>query len=388
MGLRLPTAAVIEVAVILGISTLLVGLVAALAVRLLSTVRLQLIGLTVVAVALPLSAVLASGWVMFHMHDDVKILAVSAASALSAVIGALLVAHWIVEPIDDLRLTSRRLASGDLFARARPFERPVELAELSASFNEMAVNVEQIFDARRQLVAWASHDLRTPVAAIRAMVEAVEDGVASADEYLPAIGEQVGGLSLLIDDLFELACIDAGVLTLQLQRVQLGDVVETCLRAVSAQARARNVRLETRIDDATPEVTAAPEKVERVLLNLLVNALRHTPSDGSVAIVVEPSERGVDVSVEDTGTGLGDAGPERVFERFWKADDSRTRQTGLSAHRPGRRSREGTPADTGGAGLGLAIARGLVEAHGGTIWAEPRPEGGARFVFALPVASH
>ena len=102
----------------------------------------------------------------------------------------------------------------------------------------MAANVEQIFDARRQLVAWASHDLRTPVAAIRAMVEAVEDGVASADEYLPVIGEQVGGLSLLIDDLFELACIDACVLTLQLQRVRIGDVVDTCLRAVSAQARA------------------------------------------------------------------------------------------------------------------------------------------------------
>jgi signal transduction histidine kinase len=332
-------------------------------------VRLQLAGLTVLAVSLPLGAVLASGWVMFHMHDDVKILAVSTAAALSAVIGALLVAHWIVQPIDELRLASRRLATGELTARAPALARPAELSELATSFNEMAANVEEIFDARRQLVAWASHDLRTPVAAIQAMLEAVEDGLASADEYLPALGEQVRGLSLLIDDLFELARIDAGALTLQLQRIRLGDVVETCLRAVGAQARACNVRLEARIDQTTPEVAAAPDKLERVLLNLLTNALRHTPSDGSVAVIVEPSERGVDVAVEDTGSGLAGDGPERVFDRFWKADDARSRPNG------------------DGAGLGLAIARGLVEAHGGTIWAEPRPGGGARFVFALPAAA-
>jgi signal transduction histidine kinase len=356
-----------DVAIVLGLSTLLVGIAAALLVRLLPTVRLQLIGLTFLAVALPLGAVLTSGWVMFHMHDDVKILAVSAASALSAVIGALLVAHWIVKPIDDLRVASRRLASGELSARAPSLERPAELQELSTSFNEMATNVEEIFDARRQLVAWASHDLRTPVAAIQAMLEAVEDGLAPADEYLPTVGEQIRGLSLLIDDLFELACIDAGALTLQLQRIRPGDVVDTCLRAVDAQARARNVRLEARIDRATPEIAAAPDKVERVLMNLLTNALRHTPSDGAVAVAVEPSERGIEISVEDSGNGFTRYAAQHVFDRFWKADEARSRSDG------------------GGAGLGLAISRGLVEAHGGTIWAEPRPGGGARFVFALPI---
>jgi signal transduction histidine kinase len=332
-------------------------------------VRLQLTGLTVLAVALPLVAVLTSGWVMFHMHDDVKILAVSAASALSAVIGALLVARWIVGPIDQLRLASRQLATGDLAARAPRLERPAELSELATSFNEMAANVERIFDARRQLVAWASHDLRTPVAAIQAMLEALEDGLASPEEYLPAVREQVQGLSLLIDDLFELACIDAGALTLQLQSTRVGDIVEACLRAVDAQARVQGVRLESRVDDATPEISAAPDKVERVLLNLLTNALRHTPSDGSVAVIVEPADEGVHVAVEDTGTGLAPGGELRIFERFWKADDARSRSDG------------------GGAGLGLAIARGLVEAHGGTIWAEPRPGGGARIVFALPLAA-
>ena len=249
-----------DVAIVLGLSTLVIGIAAALLVRLLPTVRLQLIGLTFLAVALPLGAVLASGWVMFHMHDDVKILAVSAASALSAVIGALLVAHWIVKPIDELRLASRKLADGELSARAPRLERPTELQELAASFNEMATNIEDVFDARRQLVAWASHDLRTPVAAVQAMLEAVEDGLATPDEYLPAVAEQIRGLSLLIDDLFELACIDAGALTLQLQQVQPRHVVDTCLRAVNAQALARNVRLEATIDEATPTIAAAPER--------------------------------------------------------------------------------------------------------------------------------
>ena len=359
----------IEVAIILALSTLVIGILAALLVRQLPTVRLQLIALTVLAVTLPLVCVLASGWVMFHMHDDVKILAVSATSALSAVIGALLVAHWIVRPIDQLRDASRKLAGGDMGARAPHLARPAELSELGRSFNEMAANVEQLFEARRQLVAWASHDLRTPVAAIRAMLEALDDHLATPEEYLPALQEQVRGLSLLIDDLFELACIDAGALTLQLETVQVTDIVQACLRAVDAQARERRVHLEARIDDTTPDITAAPDKLERVLLNLLTNALRHTPSDGSVAVVVESTGRSVRFAVEDTGAGLPPSAERRIFERFWKADDARTRTDG------------------NGAGLGLAIARGLVEAHGGTISAESRPGGGTRVVVALPTAA-
>jgi signal transduction histidine kinase len=360
---------VIDVALVLALCTLVVGVAAALLVRLLPTVRLQLTALALLAVTLPLGAVLTSGWVMFHMHDDVKILAVSAASALSAVIGALLVARWVVQPLEVLRAASRQLATGELQARAPALAGPTELAELSASFNEMATSLEAIFDARRQLVAWASHDLRTPVAAIRAMLEAVEDCLATPEEYLPALREQVQTLTLLIDDLFELACIDAGALTLHLQRTKLADVVDASLRAVDAQARARRVKLEARIDQATPEIDAAPDKLERVLLNLLTNALRHTPSDGSVAVVVSRGIDDVRVAVEDTGKGVDPRSLERIFERFWKADDARARGDGE------------------GAGLGLAIARGLVEAHGGAIWAEPRAGGGARVVFALPTRS-
>lgn len=355
-----------EVALIIVATTLAVGMAAASTIRLLPSVRLQLTALALLAVGLPLGAVLTPGWVMFHMHADVKILMVSVASALSAVIVALLVGSWILRPLERLRNASAHLAAGELSARA-PIQGPSELADVGRSFNAMAHNIEELFDARRQLVAWASHDLRTPLSSLRAMLEAVEDGLAEADEYLPAIAQQVETLSMLVDDLFELARIDAGALTLELRDYPISSVIEACVSTIGPEARARNVRLETRLDPRVTDVRMAPEKVERVLLNLLANALRHTPSDGAIAVVVQAAPDGIRVAVEDSGEGLTTAAASRMFERFWRGDDSRTRATG-------------------GAGLGLSIAQGLVAAHGGTIWAETRAAGGARVTFTLPGA--
>ncbi len=169
----------IALALIVAGATLAAGLAATFLLRLLPTVRLQLAGLALLAVALPLAAVLLSGWVMFHMGDDVKILAVAAASALVAVAAALALGTSIARRIDRLRTASGALAAGDLSARA-PDSGPRELAELGRSFNEMAANLEELFDARRELVAAASHDLRTPIASITAMLEAIEDGLADA----------------------------------------------------------------------------------------------------------------------------------------------------------------------------------------------------------------
>ena len=156
--------------------------------------RLQLAGLAVLAVLLPLGAVLASGWVMFHMGDDVKILAVTAASALTALVAALLVARSIADSIDRVREASVELARGNLDARA-PDGGPAEVAELAASFNEMGENLSRLFDTRRELVAWASHDLRTPLANMQAMLEALEDGLGEPEEYVPVLREQVHVLS-------------------------------------------------------------------------------------------------------------------------------------------------------------------------------------------------
>jgi len=350
-------------ALIVALATLGIGLALAALLRLLPTVRLQLAGLAVLAVLLPLGAVLASGWVMFHMGDDVKILAVTAASALTALVAALLVARSIADSIDRVREASVELAHGNLDARA-PEGGPAEVAELAASFNEMGANLSRLFDTRRELVAWASHDLRTPLANMQAMLEALEDGLGEPDEYVPVLREQVRVLSMLVDDLFELARIDAGALTLEMHRLPVAPIVSSSLRGVEAEARSRHVTLAAEVDD---DVIArfAPEKVERVLMNLLTNALRHTPSDGAVAVRVEPHPGEVQVAVEDSGEGLDAEAQERMFERFWRGDQARSAR---------------------GAGLGLAIARGLVEAHGGRIWAEDREGGGARVCFTLPAA--
>ena len=171
-------------------------------------------------------------------------------------------------------------------------------------------------------------------------------------------------LSAIVDDLFELARIDAGALTLDLEEASLAVIAEASLRGIDAEARAKGVRLEARIDPLAPSVLCAPAKVERVLLNLLANALRHTPADGAVAVVVRSEGGSVLVAVDDTGSGLPPGAADLMFDSFWRGDSARSDE---------------------GAGLGLAIARGLVRAHGGTIWAESRPEGGARVAFTLPI---
>ena len=184
---------------------------------------------------------------------------------------------------------------------------------------------------------------------------------------MPAIRTQTEILSGLVDDLFELARIDAGVLTLELRDAPLDELVSRCLSSLDAEARAREVGLASRVS-ADLLVRIAPDKVERVLLNLLANAVRHSPRNGEVAVVVQTDTDHVIVAVEDTGNGLEPGASQRMFDRFWRADESRARSSG-------------------GAGLGLAIAKGLVQAHGGTIWAENRNGGGARVAFTLPLAA-
>ena len=363
MGCGLPVRAVIGFALTMAAATLVAGVGLFLTLRRLPSLRLQLVGLALVATLLPLAAVLASGVVMFDSGHDLTILVSAAASASAAVVGGFLLARSTSAHVRRLQEAASDLACGDLTVRAG--ERgPGELADLAASFNAMAGRIEDLFDARSQLVAAASHDLRTPLASIQAMVEALQDGLAEPDRYLPAIREQTQRLGRLLDDLFELARIDAGALTLQMREARLSALVESCVRGVEAEARARGVRVELRVEDVPP-VRCAPPEVERVLMNLLTNALRHTPSDGAVAVSLESRDSEVRIWVEDSGTGIPEDSRERVFERFWRADAARS-------------------SGGAGAGLGLAIARGLVEAQGGRIWAEEGALGGACVCFTLP----
>jgi signal transduction histidine kinase len=339
---------VIVFALIVAGATLGAGLASALALKLLPSANLRLAGLALVSVALPLTAVSVSGTVMFSSGHDMTLLFVAAASSSAAVFAGLVVARSIAGPVQRLRAASSELAAGDLRARA-PESGPREIAELGATFNEMAANLERLFDVRRQLVAWASHDLRTPLASMQAMLEALEDGLVEPEQYLSSLREQVRALSAIVDDLFELARIDAGVLTLELAESRLGPLVEACLRGIEPEARARQITLDADVN-GSPPVLCAPDKVERVLYNLLANALRHTPTDGSVAVRVRPLANEVCVTIEDTGAGF-DAESVR------------------------------------GSGLGLAIARGFIEHQGGRIWHENRPGGGASISFTLPAAA-
>ena len=356
----------ITFALIVALATLGTGLGVAFSLARLPTLKLRLAGLALLGVGLPLAAVLLSGAVMFTSGHDLTVLLVAGAASTAAVAAALLLARSVARPVERLREAAGDVAGGDLAARA-PEEGPREIAELAGAFNQMTRDVEELFDARRQLVAWASHDLRTPLASMQAMLEAVEDGLAAPEHYMPALRDQVQKLSTLVDDLFELARIDAGALTFELREASISRLVQSCVRGLEAEAEARHVHLKTQLDSFEASARCAPDKVERVLLNLLANALRHTPSDGSVAVLVEPLDHEVRVTVEDTGRGLSPESQRRMFDRFWRGDPARS---------PGR----------GGAGLGLAIARGLVEAQGGRIWAENRPGGGARISFTLPAA--
>jgi len=341
------------------------GVVMAVLLPRVSRLRGQLVLLSVGAVAAPVAAVLIAGAVMFSAHDAIVLSLVSGASAVTAAAVAYVLSRRLGATVDSFRAAAGRIAAGDLGARL-PDEGSAELRAIAGSFNDVVSSLARLIDTRRNLVAWASHDLRAPLASLQAMVEAMQDGLATG-EYLPEMQRQVAMLSRLVDDLFELSRIETRSLDLDLVEVPLAELAAGCIRSLRPQADARRVRLEV-ATDGDGRARCAPDKIERVLMNLLANALRHTPSDGSVAIHVRSAAGAVTIAVEDTGDGLPEGARDHVFDSFWRADASRT----------------GSP-DTG-TGLGLAISRGLVEAHGGRIWAEDREGGGARFVFTLPAA--
>jgi len=330
------------------------------------SLRVQLVGLAALGVSVPLLAVLSSGLLMLG-RDELLALGLACLAGSAALAGALLLGRRIRSGIDALRAAPAAVAAGDLSARA-PRGGPAEIDALAESFNVMAERLEELFDARRRLVAWAGHDLRTPIASLRVMIEAVEDGLASPGEYLPHMRAQVEALSGLVDDLFELARLDAGDLRLDLRDEPAAALVEAAVGRVRAEAAARGVHVAADVPDPSWTVRCAPDKVGRVLDNLLTNALRHTPRHGEVRLALQGRGAELEMAVEDSGDGLPPETLARMFDHFWRGDPARAR-------------------DGAGAGLGLAIARGLVEAHGGRIWAENRERGGARVVFTLPVAA-
>ena len=340
-------------------------------------VRGHIAGAGLIASLLLLGMVLGGARAMFISgHDLSVLLTMLLFAALLAVGFSLYGAGPLARRIEELRRGTARLAAGDLDAEV-PADGHDELAMLAGDFNRMARELREaaarereMDKARRDLVAAVSHDLRTPLASARALIEAVADGVTGDAEvearYLAAARGEIEKLGRLVDDLFELSRIDAGMLRLDLEEASLRDLISDTLSSFKPRAEDKGVSLIGEVSDGVDPVLASPPRLQRVLDNLLGNALRHTPPGGEIHLRVEPGEDVVRVEVSDTGEGIAREDLPYVFDRSFRGERSRA-----------------SGGDDSGAGLGLAIARGLIEAHGGEIGVESQPGHGSRFRFTL-----
>lgn len=276
--------------------------------------------------------------------------------------------------IQLLDAAAQRIAGGDLEVRI-PVEGRDEIAKLAGSFNRMAAQLQagaekqqEVENLRRDLIAWVGHDLQTPLASIRAIVEALADGVVDDPEtvqrYLMTAQKEIRALSNLIDDLFQMAQLDAGGVPLNCEDNSLSDLVSDTLESFSELANRREIQLEGSVADGIDPVYMDAPLVGRALNNLLSNALRYTPQGGTIGVTVGKSGEAVLTEIWNTGEGIREEDLPYIFERFYRGEKSRSRTTG-------------------GSGLGLAITKGIVEAHGGEIGVESR-EGRTCFSFTLP----
>jgi signal transduction histidine kinase len=285
-----------------------------------------------------------------------------------AAVVTFLLSRRILSPVESLAQAARRVSHGDFSQRVKANSKD-EFGELAIAFNAMAEDLERTERLRRNLVADVAHELRTPLSNIQGHVEAIRDGLLPAEPAtFDSIYEEVLLLARLVEDLQELTLAEAGQLTLLRQSA---DVVEIARRAaVAAQppAEARGLTIETDFPPQQAIAEVDPERIGQVLRNLLSNAITHTSEEGHITVSLKDEDHELRVTVADTGGGIPPEDLPYVFERFYRVDRSRVRATG-------------------GAGLGLTIARRLVEAHGGTISVESELGKGSRFTFTLPKGS-
>jgi two-component system OmpR family sensor kinase/two-component system sensor histidine kinase BaeS len=285
---------------------------------------------------------------------------------LTLIIGLLLVRR-VITPLAEVIAAARAVAEGDLSRRVQ-VQGPDDLRALSDSFNHMAEALQRNEQERRNLLADVAHELRTPLTVIRGRLEGILDGVYAADEthIAPAL-EETYILERLVDDLRLLTLAEAGQLHFDLKAVSLGDLAGCTIEMFAPQAAESQIVLDLQANPGLPLVQADPQRVEQVVGNLLNNALSFTPTGGKITIQVDAVAEGVQLSVRDSGPGVPEADLPLIFDRFWRAEKSRSRAYG-------------------GSGLGLAIARQMIEAQGGKMFAENAPEGGLRVGFVLPRA--
>lgn len=349
-------------------------------VRYLRSLRWALLVTMFLTVALIFLNVWVSAQLMFINEYDLAVTgALLVFAGVIALIFGFFVSSALTESIREMAKAAEQIAGGKLDTRLR-VEGNDELAEFARRFNDMVTSLQEVDEEkrrldqqRRDLIAWSSHDLRTPVTAIRAMIESMVDGVVTDPQttarYLHNMALEVQNMTRLIDNLLELAQLDAGHIKLDYQMISLRDLISDSLGGIRVRARQQGITVRGEVDPKVDMVYIAPDKIQRVLSNLLDNALRYTPEGGIVALRALRDRESVRVSVRNNGAGMVALDVSQVFTRFYREERSRSRS------QDGRR----------GAGLGLAITRGFVEAHGGRIWVESSAEDGVTFTFTLPL---
>jgi signal transduction histidine kinase len=341
-----------------------------------ASVRWLTVGVATTAVLAVVAGTVATSRAMFLSGHDLGVISlVAAVAGVVALLFALAVGSALARWSRDLADEARRFGeSGSFVSDASG---PAEFAELSEELRRTSEKLADSRDrelaleqSRRELVSWVSHDLRTPLAGLRAMTEALEDGLAEDPaRYHAQMRAEVDRMVRMVDDLFELSRIHAGVLRLSPQPVALGDVVSEALAGADSLARARGVRLGGQVEEDVL-VTADAAGLSRVVSNLLMNAIRHTPADGVVEIHGRAVPDGVELSVTDACGGMREEDIPRVFDVGWQGGNARTPD-----HVAG--------VGGAGAGLGLAIVKGIVEAHLGQV-AVANHDPGCRFLVRLP----
>lgn len=332
-----------------------------------------------------LAILLVSMPMFISTHDAQFLLVLLVFSGLVSLGFGYLMSRAITRGLSELTVGAEKIANGDFSARVQVTSGD-EVERLGAAFNDMAEKLQraaakqnELEQARRDVVAAVSHDLRTPLASLRAMIEAINDGVVTDEtttqRYLKNAQLQAENLSLLVDDLFELSQLDAGVMQWRVEPSSLRDLISDTLETMHVHAAEKNIKLSGWVDPNVDPVLMNSHKMQRVLYNLIQNAIRHTPTDGTIFVEARKRERDQEVQVDviDTGEGIPESDVPRIFEQFYRGEKSRSRES--LGYRSG-----------GGAGLGLAIAQRIVQAHQGKIWVESKRGAGSKFSFTVPRA--
>ncbi len=289
---------------------------------------------------------------------------------IAVVIGLIMtffLSRRILAPVRVLSSAAHRLGQGDFSQRVEVADKG-ELGELARTFNSMATDLERAEQLRRNMVADVAHELRTPLSNLRGYLEAARDGVVTPDaKTIRLLDEEASLLSRLVNDLQELSLAEAGELKMVIEPQDITELINQTAEATREQAKAKGISLSIDLPEKLPAVSIDSQRIAQVLGNLLENALAHTASGDSITVAAGRQDEWVEVSVSDTGKGIAEEELPNIFERFYRVDKSRSRATG-------------------GSGMGLTIARRLVEAHGGRITARSEPGKGSRFSFTLPVS--